>query len=172
MQLIPARATLSTIRWRPSLAAVEPHPLQPGVYIGRTLIPPEHDEGDNTLVKTPAAPTLQTSAVVMSVRRSRNAQSASPPVRCPAVKLAEPDPVTPVTATAPANPVTPVTAPTNPVKPMTGPSPVMMNAAQTTDPGMSTTGVVDDPVIPRLMESAGRTQRGTTESRARTLYHI
>ena len=58
--MIPARATLSSIRVMPSITAVEAHKLLPGVYVGRTLIPPQHDQAKVCIVNTLPKPQLLT----------------------------------------------------------------------------------------------------------------
>jgi len=54
MQMIPARATLLSLRWKPSVAAVEPHQYRKGIYVGRTLVPPEHDKARVCMMNTTA----------------------------------------------------------------------------------------------------------------------
>jgi len=58
MQLVPARATLFSPRRTPPLATIEPRQLKKGVYIGRTLIPPKHDEARVCIMNTTARPVL------------------------------------------------------------------------------------------------------------------
>ena len=58
MQMISARATLTNIRRVPSTATVEPHQFRKGVYIGRTLVPPEHDQARVCVMNTTLRPVL------------------------------------------------------------------------------------------------------------------
>jgi len=56
IRLIPARATINSLRYTPSPATVEPRQLQTGVYIGRTLIPPKHDAARVCVMNTTPEP--------------------------------------------------------------------------------------------------------------------
>jgi predicted aspartyl protease len=56
MQMIPARATLTNIRRKPSTTLVEPRQFQKGIYIGRTLLPPEHDKARVCMMNTTLQP--------------------------------------------------------------------------------------------------------------------
>jgi len=58
VQMIPARATLLNIRRIPQTATIEPRQLQKGVYIRRTLVPPEHDKARVCVVNVTKQPVL------------------------------------------------------------------------------------------------------------------
>jgi len=55
---IPARATLSRPGDRPPISAVEAQRLRSGIYIGRTLIPPQHDKAKICIINTMQKPQL------------------------------------------------------------------------------------------------------------------
>jgi len=59
-RMIPARATLISIRQKPPISMIETHRLKPGIHIGRTLIPPEHDKAQVCLLNTTMEPQLIT----------------------------------------------------------------------------------------------------------------
>jgi len=56
LRMIPARATLNNIRRIPSIATIEPHELRKGIYVGRTLVPPQHDQARVCVMNTTPEP--------------------------------------------------------------------------------------------------------------------
>jgi len=56
--VVPARATLSSLRWKPPVAAIESQKLRSGIYIGRTLVPSQHDKAKVCIVNTSQIPQL------------------------------------------------------------------------------------------------------------------
>ena len=70
--VIPARATLEHIRWKPPITAVEAHKLQSGIYVGRTLIPPQHDQAKVCIVNTLLKPQLLTKGTCLGNLQTAN----------------------------------------------------------------------------------------------------
>jgi len=56
--VVPARATLIRPQWKPPISMIESSRLRPGVYIGRTLIPPQHDQAKVCVLNTSDKPQL------------------------------------------------------------------------------------------------------------------
>ena len=132
MQMISARATLTNIRRVPSTATVEPHQFRKGVYIGRTLVPPEHDKAQVCMMNTTLQPILITAGTSLGQLQ-------------PADLLEDADRVS-----APADPPTqpPAGAPT---RPSTGPPTQTPAGSPTVSPPTKTSS--EDSVIPKLMDS-------------------
>jgi len=58
--MVPARATLNSLQFKPSVTTVEAQKLRPGIYIGRTLIPSDIDKAKVCIVNTLQKPQLLT----------------------------------------------------------------------------------------------------------------
>jgi len=58
MRMVPARATLNNRRRIPPITTVEPHQLQKGIYIGRTLVPSKHDQARVCVMNITPGPLL------------------------------------------------------------------------------------------------------------------
>jgi len=54
--VVPARATLFSLKWPTGNTIVETRQMEPGVYLGRTLFPPEHRGLRVSIVNTTAEP--------------------------------------------------------------------------------------------------------------------
>jgi hypothetical protein len=63
--MVSARATLTNPRVTPSVSSVNPRELRRGIYIGRTLIPPEHDKARVCLLNTTKRQQLITKGICL-----------------------------------------------------------------------------------------------------------
>jgi len=82
---VPARATLHNLRDKPPVTTVEARKLRTGVYIGRTLIPSQHDKARVCIVNTLQKPQLLTKGTFLGnlqtahITESAGVEPTAPP---------------------------------------------------------------------------------------------